>query len=95
MIDRQLERWVEARAEHHKATQHLRRAQAELDGAASELATAGQALADRVRTRHRTVVDLLIAVGVPTEAAESDAEGIEHHVSDQTLQAFQRFLTKP
>jgi len=59
------------------------------------LTSAGPALADRVRTRHRTVVDLLIAVGVPTEAAESDAEGIEHHVSDQTLQAFQRFLTKP
>lgn len=55
----------------------------------------GQALADRVRTRHRLVVDLLVAVGVPADAAEQDAEGIEHHVSDATLQAFSRFLQRP
>jgi DtxR family manganese transport transcriptional regulator len=40
------------------------------------------------------VVDLLLAVGVPVEAAESDAEGIEHHVSDVTLAAFARFLAQ-
>jgi DtxR family manganese transport transcriptional regulator len=40
------------------------------------------------------VVDLLLAVGVPFEAAESDAEGIEHHVSDTTLAAFARFLAR-
>src|SRR6202453_2039025 len=34
----------------------------------------GQALADRVRVRHRLVVDVLSALGVPTEAAEADAE---------------------
>jgi DtxR family manganese transport transcriptional regulator len=37
-------------------------------------------------------VDLLLAVGVPAESAELDAEGIEHHVSDITLAAFARFL---
>jgi DtxR family manganese transport transcriptional regulator len=52
----------------------------------------GQALADRVRMRHRVVVDLLRAIGVPTESAESDAEGIEHHVSEVTLKAFAQFL---
>ena len=52
----------------------------------------GQALAERVRARHRLVVDLLRAVGVPTESAEADAEGIEHYVSEPTLQAFSRFL---
>ena len=52
----------------------------------------GERLAERVRTRHRLVVDLLVSVGVPQEAAEQDAEGIEHHVSDATLQAFGRFL---
>ena len=57
------------------------------------LTDAGIALAEKVRVRHRTVVDLLIAVGVPAEAAELDAEGIEHHVSDVTLAAFDRFLT--
>lgn len=55
----------------------------------------GSEMAARVRARHRTVVDLLVAVGVPPEAAEMDAEGIEHHVSDVTLRAFARFLGRP
>lgn len=58
------------------------------------LTEAGEVLATRVRTRHRVVVDLLLAVGVPLEAAESDAEGIEHHVSDTTLAAFAVFLAR-
>ena len=52
----------------------------------------GRALADRVRVRHRLVVDVLQALGVPSEAAEADAEGIEHHVSETTLKAFAQFL---
>ena len=56
------------------------------------LTPAGQELAERVRARHRVVVELLRAVGVPQEAAEADAEGIEHHVSAVTLDAFSRFL---
>jgi DtxR family transcriptional regulator, manganese transport regulator len=52
----------------------------------------GHALAERVRLRHRVVVDLLRAVGVPAESAEADAEGIEHHVSEATLKAFAHFL---
>lgn len=52
----------------------------------------GDLLARRVKARHLLVVDLLIAIGVPAEAAQQDAEGIEHHVSDATLRAFSRFL---
>jgi DtxR family manganese transport transcriptional regulator len=58
------------------------------------LTPAGQELAERVRNRHRTVVALLVAVGVPIETAESDAEGIEHYVSEPTLEAFGAFLRK-
>lgn len=58
------------------------------------LTEAGERLAERVRARHRVVVDLLQAVGVPLEAAEQDAEGIEHHVSDTTFAAFARFLRR-
>ena len=54
----------------------------------------GEALAARVKARHRLVVDLLLAVGVPAEAAEQDAEGLEHHVSDVTLAAFSRYLAE-
>lgn len=56
------------------------------------LTEAGAALAARVRARHRVVVDLLVAVGVPNETAELDAEGLEHHVSEVTLRAFEAFL---
>ncbi len=56
------------------------------------LTEAGAALAQRVRARHRLVVDVLRAIGVPLEAAEADAEGIEHHVSETTLKAFARFV---
>ena len=52
----------------------------------------GTHLAARARNRHRIVVSLLRAVGVPAEHAELDAEGIEHHVSDAALAAFSRFL---
>jgi DtxR family transcriptional regulator, manganese transport regulator len=52
----------------------------------------GHALAERVRVRHRLVVDVLRALGVPAESAEADAEGIEHHVSEVTLKAFAQFL---
>jgi DtxR family manganese transport transcriptional regulator len=56
------------------------------------LTEAGQELAHRVRARHRLIVEFLIAIGVPGEAAEEDAEGMEHYVSDATLAAFSRFL---
>jgi DtxR family manganese transport transcriptional regulator len=56
------------------------------------LTDAGRRLAEATRARHRLVVDLLIAVGAPREAAEADAEGMEHHVSNATLEAFERFL---
>ena len=58
------------------------------------LTRAGHELAARVRSRHRLVVDVLVALGVPIEAAEADAEGLEHHVSEATLVAFAAFLTK-
>jgi DtxR family manganese transport transcriptional regulator len=54
----------------------------------------GEALAERVRKRHRLVVDLLVALGVPGDCAEADAEGIEHHVSDVALAAFREFLAR-
>src|SRR5579875_2544733 len=56
------------------------------------LTDAGAALAERVRARHRLVVETLRALGVPAEAAEEDAEGMEHHASEATLAAFARFL---
>ncbi len=58
------------------------------------LTETGRLLAERVRARHRLMVELLLAVGVPPEAAEADAEGMEHHASEETLTAFARFLAR-
>jgi DtxR family transcriptional regulator, manganese transport regulator len=58
------------------------------------LTAAGQKLARESRLRHEIVVAFLKSLGVPDAVAQSDAEGIEHHVSKETLAAFQRHLKK-
>jgi len=42
---------------------------------------------------HRLVVTCSARSAFPTESAEADAEGIEHHVSEVTLKAFAQFLS--
>jgi DtxR family manganese transport transcriptional regulator len=58
------------------------------------LTEAGRKLATKARSRHRTVVAFLEALGISSSAARADAEGIEHHVSAETLAAFERFLAQ-
>ncbi|RYG29320.1 manganese-binding transcriptional regulator MntR [bacterium] len=52
----------------------------------------GQALAEESERRHLVVRDVLLKLGVDAETAETDAEGIEHHVSRATLEAFAQYL---
>lgn len=52
----------------------------------------GRRLAAAARDRHNLVVEFLLALGVPADDAGVDAEGIEHHVSDSTIDAIKRFL---
>jgi DtxR family manganese transport transcriptional regulator len=52
----------------------------------------GQRIAVESKRRHETVTRFLQALGVDAETARADAEGIEHHVSDATLAAFERFI---
>lgn len=54
----------------------------------------GLALATRCKARHRAVYDFLIRLGVRPETAEFDAEGIEHHISEETLEIFKKFTAK-
>ena len=58
------------------------------------LTKAGQALAEEARDRHRKVRDFLVAIGVPETVAEEDAEGIEHHVSAETLAVFAKITNQ-
>lgn len=55
----------------------------------------GERLARKCRARHEIVVRFLLALGLDREIAESDAEGIEHHVSEQTLAAMDNFGKNP
>jgi len=52
----------------------------------------GESLAAESRARHEIVVNFLIAHGISVSTAEVDAEGIEHHVSQETLDAMQKFI---
>ena len=52
----------------------------------------GKALAERSQARHRTVRDFLVCIGVSEAVAEEDAEGVEHHVSPETLAVFETII---
>ena len=54
----------------------------------------GRELARQAAERHALVVEFLRRLGVSQPAAETDAEGIEHHISDETITAFRRFVEK-
>jgi len=56
------------------------------------LTAAGRRLSEESRHRHEVVVEFLQFLGVPAAVAHSDAEGIEHHVSRETLDAFVKHL---
>ncbi len=51
----------------------------------------GRRVAEASRERHRIVEAFLRDIGISAETARIDAEGIEHHVSEETLEAFRRF----
>jgi DtxR family manganese transport transcriptional regulator len=54
----------------------------------------GRRVAAESRMRHQTVVAFLRSLGVSAETARIDAEGIEHHVSSETLAAFRRAMAE-
>ena len=56
------------------------------------LTDSGRELSTEARKRHEIVVAFLRSLGVSEEAAQSDAEGIEHHVGPETLAAFVQHL---
>ncbi len=58
------------------------------------LTNKGTELAKYCQARHKIVLDFLLTIGVPKNIAEIDAEGLEHHASPETLQAFADFVQK-
>jgi DtxR family manganese transport transcriptional regulator len=54
----------------------------------------GRRLAESSKSRHEAVLAFLLALGVDETIARVDAEGIEHHVSPETLAAFAAFTAR-
>ena len=52
----------------------------------------GKKLADFCKKRHDIVYKFLLSIGVDDQIAKNDAEGIEHHVSSETLNVFAKHL---
>lgn len=54
----------------------------------------GETMAAAAEERHALVVAFLRKLGVPEREAETDAEGIEHHLSDATMSVFRKFVER-
>ncbi|MNZ83989.1 Transcriptional regulator MntR [compost metagenome] len=54
----------------------------------------GEKLAQESRERHQIVENFLLVLGVSQDTARRDSEGIEHHVSAETLERFREFTLK-
>jgi DtxR family transcriptional regulator, manganese transport regulator len=59
-----------------------------------ELTEQGQRLARASHRRHEVVYQFLLSIGVPEQIAAIEAEGIEHHVSPETLKCFKEMTRK-
>ncbi len=59
-----------------------------------ELTVTGKALAKKSMARHELVLRWLKSVGVSDQMADLDAEGIEHHLSDESLAAIENHLNR-
>ncbi len=56
------------------------------------LTSVGEKMAALSKARHGILLTFLISIGVPEEVAKIDAEGMEHHVSERTLEALRKLL---
>lgn len=54
----------------------------------------GKALAGTAREKHDLVYRFLRCIGVSEATAKIDSEGIEHHVSNETLDKFRRIINE-
>jgi DtxR family manganese transport transcriptional regulator len=57
-----------------------------------QLTVSGKAMAVASAQRHSLVVKFLLALGVSAHQAEADAEGMEHHLSAETLSVMKQFM---
>lgn len=54
----------------------------------------GHIIAVKAYRRHNLVLEFLLTLGISENTASADTEGIEHHLSDETIDAIKNFLDK-
>ena len=54
----------------------------------------GKKLAESSKNKHEIVLKFLIKLGISNKVAEEDSEGIEHHVSPETLSFMKKFISQ-
>lgn len=52
----------------------------------------GYSLASESAKRHRIVLNFLLKIGVSEKTAVIDSEGLEHHISPETLECMKNFI---
>ena len=58
------------------------------------LTEAGYALARKCTKRHGIVRSFLLKIGVSEKTAMIDSEGLEHHISSETLECMKNFIAE-
>jgi DtxR family transcriptional regulator, manganese transport regulator len=58
------------------------------------LTTAGETLARNIMQRHQLLTDFLRMLGIEDDVIYHDVEGMEHHISPQTLRAIESLVTE-
>lgn len=53
----------------------------------------GIRIAENIRNKHGLLAEFFILIGVDQESANSDAEGIEHHLHPQTIKKLKEFMS--
>jgi len=54
------------------------------------LTESGHEIASKILERHRVLTDFLVGLGVSEDVASEDACKIEHHISDETMEAIKK-----
>lgn len=59
-----------------------------------ELTAKGKKVAEFSKERHELLLSFFLKLGVPKKVAEVDVEGVEHHISKETLGYIRRFMER-
>jgi Mn-dependent DtxR family transcriptional regulator len=53
----------------------------------------GTQIAENIRNKHGLLAEFFMLIGVDEEAANNDAEGIEHHLHPETIKKLKEFMS--